>query len=385
MRRSILRLLKSTLVLFWSAGCQVGLAPLDTSAGDDDSGEGQDLALYISSISPDYGPLAGGTLVTISGHGFGDTPTVQWGNGAVDTITAIDTEIVLSTPLVSVQTSIDVTVTADAGTYSVEDGFTYTDSTEPTGDKEGIIQLTYQYNLCPGCWSPPADTEMASSQVAFFEPTTAEFLDYLPEAGTCDTSLSSSSPTLTYRDAGSFVYLESGSNSISLLKSTVGGKTVYEASTTAGTMSASAIAHSAAYDLVTNGGTDVDAATVDDALYTAQFFDDINPDISGQFSYRLSRNLPLTWTWLPAGDGTNNFLIQYDFYTATGSYTGTTLCNGYDSGSLTTPATAVTGTANSIVVITLQRYETGSFDFPDGATGQYLSVASVQGTATVGN
>jgi len=363
-------------------GCQFGLTALDTSATED---SGERLPIYVSDVSPNYGPLAGGTVVTISGHGFGESPTVKWGNGAIDTVTAVDDEIVLSAPAVSVQTSVDITVSSSAGTYTVEQGFTYTNSTEPTGDKEGIIQLTYQYNLCPDCWTPPLDTEMASSQVAFFEPTVAEFLDYLPDAGSCDTNLSSNSPTLTYRDAGSFVYLESGSNSISLQKSTTGGKTVYEASTEAGSMSSASIAHSAAYDLIINGGGQIEATTIDDALYTAQFFDDLNPDIGGPFSYRLSRNQQTNWTWQPAGDGSNNFLIQFDFYSSAGNYTGTTICNGYDNGSMTTPASAVTGTNNSIVVITLQRYETGSFDFPNGAVGQYLSVASVQGTATVSN
>jgi hypothetical protein len=81
----------------------------------------------ITALDPDNGPVAGGTVVTVTGTGFTDDATVSVDGSdpiAADSVSDDGTELTFTTPAHDVGT-VDVTVTTPAGTSDPLD-FTYT-------------------------------------------------------------------------------------------------------------------------------------------------------------------------------------------------------------------------------------------------------------------
>ena len=78
-------------------------------------------------MSPLFGPLEGGTVVTITGTGFGDVAntTVTFGGdeGTVDTVTA--TEITVTTPSKTAPGEVDIVVTVQGVSVTATQKFTY--------------------------------------------------------------------------------------------------------------------------------------------------------------------------------------------------------------------------------------------------------------------
>ena len=82
----------------------------------------------ITSVSPNSGPVAGGTVVTISGSGFLGATVVNFGATAAASFTVnSDSSITATAPAGAAAGAVDVTVTAPGGTSatSVADVFTY--------------------------------------------------------------------------------------------------------------------------------------------------------------------------------------------------------------------------------------------------------------------
>ena len=84
-------------------------------------------APVVSGLSPDQGPLAGGTTVTITGTGFTDATTVAFGDVPVGFTVLDDTSIEVVTPAGDAPDSVAVTVSSIGGTSagSPADQFTY--------------------------------------------------------------------------------------------------------------------------------------------------------------------------------------------------------------------------------------------------------------------
>lgn len=81
----------------------------------------------VTSLTPTSGPIAGGTLVTLTGSGFTGVTQVSFGSTVAPDFTVVsDTEIQVSSPTVNSSGSVPVTVTNSAGTSSASVLFTYT-------------------------------------------------------------------------------------------------------------------------------------------------------------------------------------------------------------------------------------------------------------------
>ena len=79
----------------------------------------------IASISPNVGPLTGGTLVTINGSGFTGTSAVTFGSTSATSFTVVsDTQITATTPANDVGV-VSVSVTNTMGTGMIPSAFTY--------------------------------------------------------------------------------------------------------------------------------------------------------------------------------------------------------------------------------------------------------------------
>jgi IPT/TIG domain/Right handed beta helix region len=83
----------------------------------------------IVSISPSFGPLAGGTLVTILGTGFQSGASVQFGSTAGTSVTFVGaTTITVRTPASGISQTVSVTVTnPDTQSATLASAFSYVD------------------------------------------------------------------------------------------------------------------------------------------------------------------------------------------------------------------------------------------------------------------
>jgi len=82
----------------------------------------------VTGISPNVGPIAGGTSITITGTGFTGASGVSFDSTAAASFSVVsDTSITATSPVVSAAGVVDVTVTNSAGTSEVSssDLFTY--------------------------------------------------------------------------------------------------------------------------------------------------------------------------------------------------------------------------------------------------------------------
>ena len=105
------------------------------------------VGLSVTAVSPNSGPTAGGTFVTISGTGFTNPATVTFGGVAATNVTVVlPTQITATAPAQSAGV-VDVQVTTAAGSSNVGvagDRYTYTDgptvtSVSPnTGPSSGV-------------------------------------------------------------------------------------------------------------------------------------------------------------------------------------------------------------------------------------------------------
>jgi uncharacterized protein YkwD len=81
----------------------------------------------VTSISPNGGPLAGGTTVTIDGGGFTNATSVKFGTSAAASFAVVNDSVITAVSPVHAAGMVDVTVTTAAGTSatSAADQFTY--------------------------------------------------------------------------------------------------------------------------------------------------------------------------------------------------------------------------------------------------------------------
>jgi hypothetical protein len=81
---------------------------------------------YIYTVTPDNGPQAGGTLVTLMGLNFTSVTTVTFGGVLASFSLVNSTQIVATTPAYAVSGIVDVSVGSPFGTATKHGGFTYT-------------------------------------------------------------------------------------------------------------------------------------------------------------------------------------------------------------------------------------------------------------------
>jgi len=79
----------------------------------------------VSSVSPNTGPVGGGTVVTITGTNFASGATVKFGTQAATSVTFQSATQILATTPAGVAGAVTVTVTAGGQSGSLASGFTY--------------------------------------------------------------------------------------------------------------------------------------------------------------------------------------------------------------------------------------------------------------------
>lgn len=372
-----------------AAGCgNFGLQPAPDSGGAD-SGEVPCGALCVQAVSPDWGPLEGGTAVEIRGQGFGDAPEVRFGSQALEVTVLDEGRVVVTSPEARVAGGVDITVRAGDASDTLYDGFTYVDGggggddsggEDNSGRVSGLVELSLFGVGCPSCFGSSSALDY-SVAAAFHAPTAGSWFDWLPPVGSCALDPSPSALSAQYEDVGERVYLNSGPVSLSLRRQGSGSSAVYSA---AGLDEGDWVS-GGTWDLEAPDGN-FDAANV---AWGPEYFDDISPiaileDGARAFTASINRS-NARFAWSPSGVA-DGFIVRLDVYNSSGSaFLGTVLCHSQDTGSLTVPSSAFTGyPTRALLAVWLYRFQQGGGTrSDDGSTVQSGVSIGVLGTATL--
>ena len=336
--------------------------------------------------------------MTITGSGFEGAVSVSFGRADPVAASVIDAgTISVVAPYSGVEATVDLTVTSDLGSATRTGGYAFGGTPPDTGSGDdnggnggdpggvaGLVEFSLLQIACPDCFGLSSDLEV-TADAAFHDPVNGSWVSWMPSPGSCTTSAATSTPASTYLDAGDYVYLESGSHTIGLVKTNGDGGPGYAASG----LTNDDFARTASYAVNISGGPDVPEQTINDAMLTPQGFSDITPeetlytDSRSAFAARISRS-GQTFTWSPSG-GTGTFLILIDAYDAhSGSPIGEGLCAGDDNGSMNVPS-SVLGSfpSGSLLALYFLRYQVESPEFASGATLETVARVGVLGTGVI--
>ncbi len=373
-------------------GC--GGLGLDQRAGLEDSGAVLDSAeplpdLRIESLSPDWGPTAGSTAVTITGAGFDASAQVFFGGSEVTATWLNESTLTVSSPAALVEASVDVTVIGELGETVLADGFTYSDSGDPdpdTGESGtgssgltgGLVELWYQAYFCAECFGLSSQLQI-SATATFHDPTAGSWLDWIPARGSCSSNVNQVQLVSTGTDVGEWVYLATGGTSLSLRRTSTGALTTY----TVNNLAQSDYIKNAAYDLTATG------LSLDGVIQTTSGFDSFDPidiaqtSIQQAFSARISAS-SARLGWAPSGTDADMTLLV-EIFSQTGQFQGSVICRDSDTGSLTVPSNLLSGyAANSLLALSFYRTQIVETINPDdGSTIEGLVMYGGIGTGTL--
>ena len=345
-------------------------------------------------LDPSWGPVGGGTTVELRGRGFGDGAVVSFGSAALETTVLDDDLVLITTPKVNSEASVDVTITSGGASFTVDDGFTYADAVPgdsgggggddsgvgPTGLVGGLVELSYFAVGCPSCFGV-ADSLDFSVAAALHSPVSGSWHSSLPTRGSCARDPATTSLSSSFIDVGARLFLSAGSRTITLNES--GG--VYSA---AG-LAQSDYVKNTAWDLSATDGGSWGPFEVNDVLETPEGFTDLQPiaiaeDGSRAFTAKI-RSTNASFTWAPSGV-TESFILRLDVYTPNGSaFVGSIVCHSADSGGLTVPSSAFSGLPpGGLIAVWMYRYQTGETVLPtNGATLESAASIGLLGTAVL--
>ena len=362
----------------------------------------------VNSITPDWGPTAGGDLVTISGEGFHGNVQVSFGRMAIDVSRVDSKTLVITTPPSNAEGPIDVTVSADDGEVELAGGFVYTNSgTDPTPDTGtetttstgtstststntstdtsgsgligGFVELNLQidpYGLLPN--TNPSLGYTVSGGVIIHDPVNASWLSWIAPEGSCAANVQpqyvSASNTL-----GSFVYLNTGAVSIPLQQSTASGYLSYVTSA----LTESQFIRGGSYDL---SAPDI-GLSIPNAITTTmnigspwapqEFFTAADP-----FSYGYPAS-GVTFSWAPDTDPNSNIWFIVEVYDSAGTFIYNFQCRAADTGSYMIPANMFANAIhNDLLVLQFYRTRAGTTLHPqNNSTIETFSIIGAAGTA----
>ena len=397
----------SPVLLLLASAC-IGEFGLDTGieVGDDSEVEEaacKNEAVCIEDLDPAWGPKEGGTAVEVSGWGFTDAPVVKFGSYALDSVISFDDgRLVITTPASAVDGAVDVTVESSEGSYTAYDAFVYADQdpdvdtdtdadsdtdtdtdtdVTPSGDVMGAVEMSYLAYACPDIYGL-TDALQFSVAAVFHDPVTGSWYDDLPAEGSCEANSAPSPLASSFKDLGSWAYLNTGSKSISLQRTSQNGQPYY----LSGSLAQGDLVKNAFFDLnVPDGSLDV----TDVLLTPSDGFTSITPlaianDCNSAFAAQIF-STAATFQWAPTGVA-ESMIIDLQIYNSQGtSFLGSVTCHSSDSGSATVPQTMLSSyPKNSLVVVNMWRRQVESaVDPASGHTLEGAAVLGIVGTGTL--
>ena len=394
------------LALLLLVGCGTFGLDQKTDTAARDSGEAL-AALRIDALVPDRAPLAGGTQVTIQGAGFEGDVTFSFGNAAVDVTVVDDETLIVVTPEVRAEATVDVEVESDLGSVRLDGGFTFSDdpgggdgggSGSGTGGGEGSgsgsggtgvtigVQMDYVAIPCMDCFGLTQQV-FVDTVAMFHDPTQGSWHTGLPPAGSCTTTPSTSAPVGSTLDVGGSVTLQTGGAAYALPRSSANGLTAYLSNG----MGQNDYVRNASWDLVVGDGGAWGPFTVTGALRTTSGFTDIQPidlfEPDSWYAFAPLYTSSFQMSWAPAGvsDLVVVDIQVYDQLSGQPYSNGNIVCTSTDTGSITIPS-AYFGSfyQGDLASVFLYRWDTNTATHPtDGTTVEGMTVFGAIGTATL--
>ncbi len=368
-------------------GVKTGYVPYDTA--DTNSTFLEDFV--VTDIDPNFGSPTGGTSVIISGNGFEGDVSVEFGNMEVD-ITVIDPQtILLETPSSPSEGQVDITVSSDLGTVTLDDGFTYTNAapeepddtdtqdtqdtnTQDTGTPQstgltgGLVEMWRKVYACPDCFNPAFPQQTIEASVSIHAPAQGSWISWLPPLNSC---LS----VLTYGDLGTS--LDLGQVSLTSTEPTI-NLTFDNTSGSYVNMNVS----EASFEYNTIYGLQSNLVSFQSILQTPSVPDVIEPsgmlDPQGFVQPFSKNNFAIFWG---PTNTTDTILFLLEVYGQDGSY-DTVTCLTTDSGGLgLDPSLMSAFTPDDLLVVSLYRMQlTGAIHPDNGSTIEAVSAVGVIGT-----
>jgi hypothetical protein len=373
----------------------------------DDTGASQgESPVRILKIDPYYGPTEGGTAVTLTVEGLEDGTQVWFGNAELDITKVASDQLLISSPYLGFESVVDVKIANSLGVDSWTAGYTYTDGAEPeppdtggseTGDTEdtdtasntnptgktaGLVEMSLLQVACPECFGMTTSVQVFAT-VGFHNAVSKSWTDWMPAVGSCAQNLTPTGLSVNFEDVGEYVYLSSGSRSISLRKNNGDGGATYQSSG----LTETDYVRTAAYDLSVPDDAGKEALG---AIRTPQGWETIEPfellytELSSAFSANI-RIQNAQFSWSPSG-GNGTFVILLQAYNPSGSqYLGSVLCRGNDNGAMTIPSTQLQGfPKGALLAISLYRYQIENATLPgSGHSIEGIASFGVMGTGVL--
>ena len=370
----------------------------------DDTGPGEAQSpVKILKLDPYFGPTEGGTAVTITVEGLEGANQVWFGNAELDVTLVASDQLLVTSPYLGFESSVEVRVASSLGEDRWDEGFTYTDGAAPdppdtgkeeeeTGDSDsdsdsdgtnptptgktaGLVEFSLLQIACPDCFGSTTSVEVYAN-VGFHTPVNDSWIGWLPGVGNCVKDLAPTGLNVSFEDVGEYVYLNSGSRSVSLRKTNGSSGTVYQSSS----LTETDFVRTASFDLSVPGDSGKEAIG---ALYTPQGWNTIEPaallftTIQSAFSAPIRKN-NASFSWSPSG-GTGTFVILLQVYSPNGAnYLGSVICQGNDNGSMVIPSSQLQGyPTGALLAVSLFRYQIENATLPGSGD-------SVEGIASLG-
>lgn len=390
-------------VLFTACGEGKGLG-LDLL---DDTGAGQgESPVRLLKVDPYFGPTEGGTSVTLTVEGLDDATQIWFGDAELDVTQVAADQLLITTPYLGFEAAVEVRVANSLGEDQWLDGFTYTDggqpdppdtggtetgdtqdtdtdtNTNPTGKTAGLVEMSLLQVACPECFGMTTSVQVFAT-VGFHNPVSQSWLDWMPAVGSCAQNLTPSGLSVSFEDVGEYVYLSSGSRSISLRKNNGDGGATYQSSG----LTETDYVRTASFDLSVPGDAGKEALG---AIRTPQGWTRIEPfellytQSSSAFS-AVIRKQNAQFSWSPSG-GSGTFVILLQAYNPSGSqYLGSVMCRGNDNGALKIPANQLQGFPNgALLAVSLYRYQVENATLPgSGHSIEGIASFGVMGTGVL--
>jgi hypothetical protein len=380
-----------------------------------DSGEAL-AALRIDAVVPDRAPLAGGTEVTVQGAGFEGDVTFAFGNAQVDVTVVDDETLIVVTPEVRTEATVDVEVESDLGSVTLDGGFTFSDEAGGTGSGTGSgtgggtgsgtgggdgsgsgsgsggsgvtigVQMDYVAIPCMDCFGLTQQV-FVDTVAMFHSPTQGSWHTGLPAAGSCTTTPSTGAPVSSTLDVGGSVTLQTGGAAYALPRSNSNGLTAYLSNG----MGQNDYVRNASWDLVVGDGGSWGPFTVTGALQTTSGFTDVQPidlfEPDSWYAFAPLYTSSFQMSWAPAGvsDLVVVDIQVYDQLTGTAYPNGNIVCTSTDTGFITIPAQYFGSFyQGDLASVFIYRWDTNTATNPaDGTTVEGMTVFGAIGTATL--
>jgi hypothetical protein len=346
-------------------------------------------AVRIDAVTPDEGPIDGGTEVVVSGRGFDGTVRVRFDDAtALVDVTSSNTLRVAVPPAPQGRPgAVDVTVTSDRGEATLPDAFTYvgaadTDTALPpsaAGKVVGYVELGHLQTACPACFGRSSSLDIQATAI-FHAPTDVDWNDWLPANGTCGAGYDPYDLTVVVEDLGPTLVLQSGVNAIALTR---GSSPSYDPTYLSGPLNDAQIVRNASWDLVIPGPGDWGTTTLPGALVTGTLITAIAPEGllltgDGLFTQPLDR-AGQVFSWTPLG--ADRAIVRL---TAADGTNRTITCVGADAGSLLVPGGALsTWQRGTPVIVDVYRWRESEGTRGDGGRVQTVSWFGIEGTGVL--